>query len=162
MRLTGQTVARVRGEKPIMKILQAIAIAVLISGCAGAAQPPQVTTGDFGPQTLALINSYRTSRGLSPLAENATLKALARQHSRYQATRRTISHDGFRQRSAQAKAAGLSVVCTENVGIGYRNAQHLFSGWRNSGAHNKNLLRPDMRYAGVAVVGNFATFFACK
>ncbi|MEZ2215001.1 CAP domain-containing protein [Sinorhizobium sp. CB7] len=144
-----------------MKIRQIIAIAALISGSAGAAAPPPVTAVDFGPQTLTLINSYRTSRGLSPLAENATLKALALQHSRYQAARRTISHDGYRQRSAQAKAAGLSGLCTENVGIRYRNAQHLFSGWRNSRAHNQNLLRPDMRYAGVAVVGDYATFFAC-
>lgn len=143
-----------------MKILRTVAIVALISGCTSAAQLPAPTV-DFGPQTLTLINSYRTSRGLSPLAENATLKALALQHSREQAARGTINHDGFRQRSAQAKAAGLSGVCTENVGIRYQNAQHLFSGWRNSYAHNTNLLRPNMRYAGVAVVGNFSTFFAC-
>jgi uncharacterized protein YkwD len=142
-----------------MKILQTIAIAVLVSG-AGTTQP-LATTVDFGPQTLTLINSYRASRGLSPLASHGTLKALARQHNRYQAARNTISHDGFRQRSAQAKAAGLSGICTENVGVKYKNAQHLFSGWRNSAGHNTNLLRPNMRYAGVSVVGAYSTFFAC-
>ncbi|UXN67294.1 CAP domain-containing protein (plasmid) [Phyllobacterium sp. A18/5-2] len=118
-------------------------------------------TSDFGPQTLTLINSYRVSRGLSPLAPHRTLNALARQHNRYQAVRNTISHDGFRQRSAQARAAGLSGVCTENVGVRYRSAQQLFSGWRNSTGHNTNLLRPNMRYAGVSVVGAYSTFFAC-
>ena len=58
-----------------------MAVAVLVSGCAGTTQPIAMT-GDFGPQTLTLINSYRTSHGLSPLAANGTLKALARQHSR--------------------------------------------------------------------------------
>ncbi|PIO45671.1 CAP domain-containing protein [Phyllobacterium zundukense] len=142
-----------------MKILQTIAIAVLVSGA--ATTQPLAATADFGPQTLTLINSYRASRGLSALASHGTLKALARQHNRYQAARNTINHDGFRQRSAQAKAAGLSGICTENVGVRYKNAQHLFSGWRNSAGHNTNLLRPNMRYAGVSVVGAYATFFAC-
>lgn len=144
-----------------MKILKTVAaIAVLTSGCQSATQPA-ATNVDFGPQTLTLINSYRTSHGLSPLAPNATLKSLARQHNKYQAARGSISHDGYRQRSAQAKAAGLSGICAENVGIKYRSAQQLFSGWRNSGAHNTNMLRPNLRYAGVSVVGDYATFFAC-
>jgi uncharacterized protein YkwD len=119
-------------------------------------------TGNFGPETLTLINSYRVSRGLSPLAANGTLQALARQHSRYQAARNKLSHDGFRQRSARAKAAGLSVVCAENSGYNYKNAQQLFLGWRNSAAHRKNLLRPNLRYAGISVVGAYSTFFACE
>ena len=148
------------GGKPKMKILHIMALAVLVSGCASVTQPVPMT-GDYGAQTLTLINSYRTSHGLSPLAANGTLKALARQHSRDQAARGTIGHDGFRQRSAQAKAAGLSGVCTENVGVRYKNAQDLFSGWKNSAGHNTNLLRPNMRYAGVSVVGAYSTFFAC-
>jgi uncharacterized protein YkwD len=121
-----------------------------------------VATSNFGPQTLALINSYRVSRGLSPLASHGTLQALARQHSQYQAARNTLNHNGFRQRSARAKAAGLSIVCAENVGHKYRSAQQLFLGWRNSAVHRKNLLRPNLRYAGISVVGDYATFFACQ
>lgn len=143
-----------------MKILQTIAIAVLVSGCTGTTRPV-ATTFNFGAQTLTLINSYRASRGISLLASHGTLKALARQHNRYQAARNAMSHDGFRQRSAQAKAAGLSGICTENVGTRYKNAQDLFSGWTNSAGHNTNLLRPNMRYAGVSVVGAYSTFFAC-
>jgi uncharacterized protein YkwD len=145
---------------PGMKKLKTIAVAVLVSGCAGSTQPIG-TTGDFGAQVLTQINSYRVSRGLPPLASHGTLKALARQHSRYQAARRAIGHSGFRQRSAQAKAAGLSGICTENVGYNYRSAPHLLSGWTGSARHNTNLLRPNMRYAGVSVVGDYATFFAC-
>ena len=143
-----------------MKILNTVAIALLVLGCASRVQPV-ATTGDFGPETLTLINTYRESSGVSPLASHGTLKALARQHSRYQAARNAISHGGFRQRSAQAKAAGLSGVCSENVGYNYQNAQQLISGWKNSAAHRTNLLRPNMRYAGVSVVGAYATFFAC-
>lgn len=143
-----------------MQIPKAVAaIAVIVSACQSATLP--APTVDFGPQTLTLINSYRTGRGLSPLASNATLTAMARQHSQYQAARNAISHDGYRERSAQARAAGLSGICAENVGVKYRSAQQLFSGWRNSSAHNTNMLRPNLRHAGVSVVGNYATFFAC-
>ena len=144
-----------------MRIPKATAVALLISGFTSVTNPAGATS-NFGPETLTLINSYRVSRGLSPLASNRTLEALARQHSQYQSARNTLSHDGFRQRSAKAKAAGLSIVCAENSGLNYKNAQQLFLGWRNSGAHRKNLLRPNLRYAGVSVVGAYATFFACQ
>ena len=143
-----------------MRISKTVAVALLY-GCAGTIDST-ATTGNFGPETLNLINSYRVSHGVSPLASSGTLQALARQHSQYQAARNTLSHDGFRQRSAQAKAAGLSVVCAENVGYNYRSAQQLLLGWSNSAVHRTNLLRPNLRYAGVSVVGAYATFFACQ
>jgi hypothetical protein len=123
--------------------------------------PIRVSTGDFGAETLALINAYRTRKGLAALAPHPTLQALARQHSQYQASRRRLSHDGFRQRSARAAAAGLTRNCAENAGRDYRDARQLFSGWRNSSGHHRILLLPHLRYAGVSVVGRFSTFFAC-
>ena len=149
------------GRNLRMRISKIVAVALLISGCASTTHAVGAT-GNFGPETLTLINSYRVSRGLSPLASHGTLQALARQHSQYQAARNTLSHDGFRQRSAKAKAAGLSVVCAENSGYNYKNARQLFLGWRNSAANRKNLLRPNLRYAGVSVVGAYVTFFACQ
>ena len=96
-----------------MQISKAVAaIAVLVSACQSATLP--APTVDFGPQTLTLINSYRTGRGLSPLTSNATLTAMARQHSQYQAARNAISHDGYREISScsnteafQARRAGI-------------------------------------------------------
>ncbi|HWK64006.1 MAG TPA: CAP domain-containing protein [Rhizobiaceae bacterium] len=146
---------------PEMKTLHAIATALLVSGLVSPARP-QPRNVDFGPETLGLINSHRASRGLPPLASRAALMALARQHNQYQAARGAIGHDGYARRLAQAKAAGFSGICVENVGYDYRNAEQLFSGWRRSARHNRNLLRPDLRYAGVSVVGAYATFFACR
>lgn len=117
--------------------------------------------GDFGVQTLALINAYRSRNGLAPLVQHPVLQKLARQHSRYQASRRRLGHDGYRQRSAKAAAAGLTRRCAENAGRNYRSAEQLFTGWRRSSGHNRNLLRPNLRYAGVSVVGDYSTFFAC-
>jgi uncharacterized protein YkwD len=121
----------------------------------------RASAGDFGAETLGLINAYRARRGLSALVPHPTLQSLARQHSQYQASRRRLSHDGFRQRSAKAAAAGLTRRCAENAGRDYRNARQLFSGWRGSSGHHRILLLPHLRYAGVSVVGRFSTFFAC-
>lgn len=143
-----------------MKMLKAAVAALLVAGSLGATH----TVGhaaDFGSETLRLINSYRTSRGLSPLASHSVLQRLAKQHSRYQASRNDLGHDGYKQRAAQARAAGLTARCAENVGFRYASPQQLFAGWRNSPGHNKNLLRPSLRYAGVSVVGSYSTFFAC-
>jgi uncharacterized protein YkwD len=144
-----------------MKVPKTVVLAGMASGWIGIIQPG-ARADDFGSQTLTLINTYRESHGLSRLTPNSILKGLARDHSRYQASRRRISHDGYRGRSAEARAAGLSGICAENVGHNYANALQLFSGWRNSSDHNINLLRSNLRYAGVSVVGNYATFFACK
>jgi len=143
-----------------MAVLRIIAIALLVTSCAGT--PPVVTGGDYGPETLALINSYRAEHGLAPLAPHGALQALARQHSLEQAASGRMSHAGYRERSAAAREAGLSVLCAENVGHKYRNARQLFSGWKSSAPHRTNLLRPNIRYAGVSVVGDFSTFFACE
>ena len=121
----------------------------------------RVSGGDFGAQTLSLINAYRSRHGLTPLVQHPALQALARQHSQHQARSRRLSHDGYRQRSAKAAAAGLTRRCAENAGRNYRSAEQLFTGWRRSSGHNRNLLRPNLRYAGVSVVGNYSTFFAC-
>lgn len=143
-----------------MKILKALAAVFFLSGCLGATQSI-ATAADFGAETLRHINAYRSSRGLSPVSSHPLLEKLARQHSVYQASRNSMGHDGYRQRAARAKAAGLTLRCAENVGFRYRNAQHLFSGWKRSREHNVNLLRPNLRYAGVSIVGSYATFFAC-
>ena len=69
-----------------MRISKTVAVAVVYAGCAGTIDST-AATGNFGPEALNLINSYRVSHGVSPLASNGTLKALARQHSQYQAAR---------------------------------------------------------------------------
>ena len=115
----------------------------------------------FGAETLALINSYRARNGRAALVLHPALEALARQHSQNQASRRRLSHDGLRRRSATATAATLTRRCVENAGHGYRDARHLLAGWTSSSGHRRNLLQHYLRYAAVAVVGRYSTFLAC-
>jgi len=124
-------------------------------------QSARAPGGDFGTRTLAMINAHRSRHGLAPLVQHSLLQELARQHSQYQASRRRLGPDGYRQRAAKAAAAGLTRRCAENAGRNYRSPEQLFTGWRRSSGHNRNLLRPNLRYAGVSVVGDYSTFFAC-
>jgi uncharacterized protein YkwD len=111
---------------------------------------------DFGSQTLSLINEYRRVNGLQTLSADRRMIALARQHSIEQASAGVMSHANFNARASQ-----FNMVCVENVGQGYRSAQHLFSGWKSSSAHNSNMLDRSIKFGGVSVVGSFSTFFAC-
>lgn len=144
-----------------MKILKIATVTLFLSGCVAPTQSIVGSTTDFGDETLRLINAYRSSRGLTPLSPHPFLKQLARQHSEQQARRNRMSHDGYRQRAAQAKRAGLTARCAENIGYRQRDARQLFNRWKNSSGHNVNLLRPNLRYAGVSVVKGYSTYFAC-
>ncbi len=52
-----------------MQNTRAAMLALLVSGCTSTTSSV-VATGDFGPETLGLINSYRSSHGLPPLSPN--------------------------------------------------------------------------------------------
>jgi uncharacterized protein YkwD len=41
-------------------------------------------------------------------------------------------------------------AAVENVSAGYHTLAEAFSGWRDSPAHNKNMLNPAMRRMGIA------------
>ncbi|UUP16594.1 CAP domain-containing protein [Nitratireductor thuwali] len=144
-----------------MDVLKIAAVALFLSGCVAPTQPVVGSTSDFSDETLRLINAYRSSSGLRPLSPHPVLQQLARQHSERQARGNRMSHDGYRQRAAQAKRAGLTARCAENVGYRQRDARHLFTLWKNSPGHNVNLLRPNLRYAGMSVVNGYSTYFAC-
>lgn len=111
----------------------------------------------FEARVLAIINAYRPQKGRAALEIHPRLHQLARQHSQRMAATNRISHDGYHQRIRQSGFA----YCFENVGWNYRTPQALVQGWQRSAGHNRNLLQQRIRYAGLAKVGPYVTFFAC-
>jgi uncharacterized protein YkwD len=111
----------------------------------------------FEAQTLAHINQYRAQHGLTALHFDMRLQNLAREHSSYMYSARSLGHQNFMSRYGRSGSRG----CTENVGWNSRSAYEQFSGWRDSSGHRQNMLDGTMRRAGVSRVGAFVTFFAC-
>lgn len=107
---------------------------------------------------LELINTYRQEHGLNTLRSDAGLNQLARQHSFEMFRQKRIGHLGFKERFERA-GSGL---CVENVGGNHSNARQQFDTWKRSSAHNQNMLHDSIQKAGVAEIGNYVTFFACR
>ncbi len=110
---------------------------------------------EYESRLLKIINNYRISESLAPLKFDKSLCALALDHCRYMKKKSKLSHKHFKKRF---KKSGYN-LCVENVG--YFSNQTPFSqlqGWKDSEGHNKNLLNPDIRFAGIGKSGGYACF----
>lgn len=122
----------------------------------GELRPAGVTP--YGETLLVEINRYRQENGLNGLRFDPGLVRLAQKHSFTMFRDKRISHGNFSQRFERAD----SRLCVENVGWHYSNPLGIFEAWRHSRGHDQNLLREGITKAGIAEVGEYVTFFACK
>ncbi|WMT86706.1 CAP domain-containing protein [Pelagibacterium sp. 26DY04] len=88
---------------------------------------------------LGIINQYRATRGVAPLAADAALDAQA------QAIAAQYASSG----NPPAMPAGAAAM---RLSAGYTNFAETFSGWRNSPADANVLAQSDARRAGFAAV----------
>ena len=107
-----------------------------------------------------VINSYRHAQGLKPLKLNASLTEAAKAHSRDLAKWDRISHygsDGSNPWDRVKRVGYNAKVAAENVGTGQASIDEALKGWKESAAHNKNLLLPDVEHMGIALVSDPTT-----
>jgi len=112
----------------------------------------------YGHTLLEQINLYRQDNGLNPLRFDANLNRLAKNHSFEMFRQKMVSHRNFDERFERSG----SRLCVENVGWNYSTPLKQFDGWRHSSGHDQNMLKEGITKAGIAEVGNYVTFFACK
>ena len=132
-------------------------IALVLTTSAAAGPVHAQGAEGFGRHLADLINRYRQSHGLAPLAISQDLVALAGEHSAAMAAQRYLTHEGFDERYTRAR----SRICIENVGRNFQTAEALMDGWRLSPAHHRNLLEAKVSRMGIAVQSRYVTFFAC-
>ncbi|MCL1981441.1 MAG: CAP domain-containing protein [Proteobacteria bacterium] len=125
--------------------------------------PNQALTRDDGASLYARtlleqINLYRRDNGLGSLRFDAQLARLAQYHSFEMFRQKMTSHRNFDQRFERSG----SRMCVENVGWNFTNPLKQFDAWRQSSGHDQNMLKPELTKAGIAEIGNYVTFFACK
>jgi uncharacterized protein YkwD len=111
----------------------------------------------YETELLHRINQYRTDNGLNTLSPDSTLNRLAGNHSRYMNKEKILCHDNFEERFRECGRTS----CVENVGWNSPTPVAQLLAWENSRGHNANLLNRKIRYAGLAKVGDYVTFFAC-
>jgi uncharacterized protein YkwD len=86
---------------------------------------------------IAKTNAARARSGLPPLAADGQLMNGARNHARWMARNRNLSH-------------GSGV--TENIGMGQTSASEAVSSWMQSSGHRANILGGGHTRIGVAMV----------
>jgi uncharacterized protein YkwD len=99
----------------------------------------------------SLISQYRQAHGLGAVTPDPTLQKLAQAQADAMAAHDILSHTIAGTLTQRFYAADLArATAVENVSAGYFSLLAALAGWRNSPAHNANLLYPKMRRLGIA------------
>ncbi len=101
------------------------------------------------------VNAYRRSRGLAVQGLDRKMSQLARDHSRWMASRKNLSHRGSdaRFRNLQGEPVRL-VSFAENVAYNLGHADPAgvaVDGWIRSSGHHRNMTRRNDQLTGVGV-----------
>ncbi len=111
--------------------------------------PADAGTGDDEALFISLVNQLRTGKGLQPLAPHPDLHAGAVTWTAVLSNNGELSHAPDLAAGVNANWAKLG----ENVGVASTGqTQQLFDAFVASPSHYANLVDPDFRYIGVAVV----------
>ena len=104
----------------------------------GPSAPASAGTGlsQTEAAVIAKTNAARAHSGLPPLAADGQLMNGARNHARWMASHRNLSH-------------GSGV--TENIGMGQSSAAEAVSSWMQSSGHRANILDAGHTRIGVAM-----------
>jgi uncharacterized protein YkwD len=106
-------------------------------------------------QVVTLINQERTSRGLSALSQNSSLRQAARGHSEDMACNDFFSHTGSNGSSMSSRilAAGYGYSwAAENIAASSNcsfSASAVVNMWMNSAGHKANILNSNAVHIGV-------------
>jgi uncharacterized protein YkwD len=119
------------------RLIAGALLAATLAGCGTFASLPGT------PETATTLNGFRSSHGLSQLRTDATLTALASEHSADMARRDSLDHDGF---MAQRGPRGARA---ENVAYGCKESACVIQQWVNSSGHRKNMLIPSITRYGL-------------
>jgi uncharacterized protein YkwD len=116
--------------------------------------PAEASTEEVGSRLFEFIATERSKRGLVPLRLEPRLTAIALAHGQDMLTHGFIAHTSPTTGEAKdrVRSAGLNAtVVLENIGRGY-SAQEIHQGLMESPGHRGNILHPDARELGIAVV----------
>jgi uncharacterized protein YkwD len=106
----------------------------------------------------SLVNDFRVSRGLAPLALDSRLVLAARYQSSDQLAKHYFAHErvglSFTRRFARYSP---SSCIAENLGRGYATPAGVVEAWKRSPGHRHVMLLPWVKRAGVGWVGEYVT-----
>jgi putative cell wall-binding protein len=109
---------------------------------------PQAASAAPRDDVVSLTNAHRANAGLSALARESKLDAMAQEWANRMSSIKKMEHSTNEWRTSRA-TAGWTLCCGENIAYGYTSASAVVSGWINSPGHRANIL--DSRYTHIGV-----------
>ncbi len=145
-------------------------VALGLGGCVGlpsfeTARHPTKPVAVDASKALVVISTYRKTHGQSAVSLDPALARVAQRQADAMASADELSHtvDGALPQRLAAGGADRSAA-VENVSAGYDTLDSAVASWRQSPAHNANLLSGPMRRMGIAAARapttRFKTFWA--
>ena len=115
----------------------------------------------------ARINQHRIFTGCAPLGVHSGMLAVARAHSQDMHDRSFFSHTNPDGKSPFDRLTNASIGYSsagENIAVGYRSAEAVFTGWYNSSGHWANMENCNYTHHGIGYVesGNYWTDLFAK
>jgi uncharacterized protein YkwD len=112
----------------------------------------QTELNSFESEFMTLINQHRQSLSLNPLIFDSRLRDLVLKHSEEMAAGDIpFGHLGFLERCSEGKVIiGGGNLCAENVAMGQKTPQAVFSAWMGSTGHRGNIEQTRFTHTGVS------------
>lgn len=100
---------------------------------------------------MNLVNNHRKNIGLKAIVHADDLVLIAAEHSADMANKEvTFGHTGFSERCSEARSAlGGGNLCAENVAMGQKSAEAVFTSWMNSPSHRGNIESTRITHSGL-------------
>jgi uncharacterized protein YkwD len=135
-------------------LVAAAFVACLLVAWPASLQSAAATLDANESDLVAIVNSFRASRGLARLAVSDTLTFASKWMATDMAIYNYFSHtsrDGRApvQRMSDAGYPGTQTYTGENMAAGYTSPSEVLNGWLNSPAHYAVLTNPNYRAIGV-------------
>lgn len=113
-------------------------------------QQPQVNTGDYRAQVVALMNQERAAAGVGGITQNASLDAVAQ--IRAQEIVQSFAHtrpNGTSCFTVLDEGGIAYMTAGENIAAGYGTPSEVMTGWMNSEGHRANILNGSFGQVGI-------------
>eukprot|EP00833_Pecoramyces_ruminatium_P003075 jgi/Orpsp1_1/1177107/evm.model.c7180000060216.1 len=117
-------------------------------------------------QMICMVNKERAKVNAPYLAYSSQLANAALKHSKYQASKKKMTHSetgNYSTPMKRIKKAGFKPkACAENVAYNQKTVEKVMKAWMNSSGHKKNILNKSYTHFGAGMqkyywTQNFAT-----
>ena len=145
-----------RPKSLVAYILIAVMVKLTVVGFLFFTYPtPAELAAIVASKMIALINESRIEAGVEPLAENTNLVQFAQVKGEDMITRDYFAHDtpeGKRPWQWINRAEYDYVYAGENLAMDFTSAEVVHAAFMKSPSHRKNILNPNYKEAGIAVI----------